>query len=369
MGGLECVDTMLKDGHWDACHGYHMGNTAENVDTKYQIAREQQDAFALASQQKASAAQKSGGFRDENAPVTIKTRKGDVQVVDDEYIRHDSTAEGMARLRPAFTKDGTVTAGNASGINDGAAALIVMSASEASRRGLTPLARIAGFATAGVDPAVMGIGPVPAAKSALARAGLALDDMDLVEVNEAFAAQTCAVERELDLHDPRLASLPRVLALSKSDLVDAATRGRARARWSGQLGPEVPVIVTSSVTGEGLRELSTELLRQVPVERTDETGPLELTRSPEELEEHRVFRPAADRGWHVERVGDRSFRVSGRGVERLVARYDLENEDALAYLERRLRGIGVIDALEGEGFEAGDEVEIAGVAFDLDPER
>jgi acetyl-CoA C-acetyltransferase len=197
MGGLEFVDTMLKDGLWDAFHGYHMGNTAENVATKYQITREQQDEFALASQQKASAAQKSGRFKDEIAPVTVKTRKGDIQVTDDEYIRHDSSIEGMARLRPAFTKDGTVTAGNASGINDGAAALILMTASEASKRGLTPLARIAAFATAGVDPAVMGTGPIPSSRKVLQRAGWKPDDLDLIEANEAFAAQAVAVNKDI----------------------------------------------------------------------------------------------------------------------------------------------------------------------------
>jgi acetyl-CoA C-acetyltransferase len=197
MGGLEFVDTMLKDGLWDAFHGYHMGNTAENVATKYQISREQQDEFALASQQKASAAQKSGRFKDEIAPVTVKTRKGDIQVTDDEYIRHDSSIESMARLRPAFTKDGTVTAGNASGINDGAAALILMTATEASKRGLTPLARIAAFATAGVDPAVMGTGPIPSSRKVLARAGWKPDDLDLIEANEAFAAQAVAVNKDI----------------------------------------------------------------------------------------------------------------------------------------------------------------------------
>jgi acetyl-CoA C-acetyltransferase len=197
MGGLEFIDTMLKDGLWDAFHGYHMGNTAENVATKYQITREQQDVFALASQQKASAAQKAGRFADEIVPVTVKGRKGDVIVSDDEYIRHDSSIEGMARLRPAFTKDGTVTAGNASGINDGAAALVLMTASEAARRGLTPLARIASFATAGVDPAVMGTGPIPATRKALERAGWKADDLDLMEANEAFAAQALAVNKDL----------------------------------------------------------------------------------------------------------------------------------------------------------------------------
>jgi len=197
MGGVEFIDTMLKDGLWDAFHGYHMGNTAENVASKYQITREQQDEFALASQQKASAAQKSGRFKDEIAPVTIKSRKGDVVVGDDEYIRHDSSIEGMAKLRPAFAKDGTVTAGNASGINDGAAALILMTASEASKRGLTPLARIAGFATAGVDPAVMGTGPIPSTRKVLGRVGWKPDDLDLVEANEAFAAQALAVNKDL----------------------------------------------------------------------------------------------------------------------------------------------------------------------------
>jgi acetyl-CoA C-acetyltransferase len=197
MGGVEFVDTMLKDGLWDAFHGYHMGTTAENVATKYQISREQQDAFALASQQKASAAQKSGRFRDEIVAVTVKTRKGDIQVTDDEYIRHDASPESMAKLRQAFSKDGTVTAGNASGLNDGAAALILMTATEAAKRGLTPLARIAGFATAGVDPAVMGTGPIPATRKVLQRVGWKPADLDLVEANEAFAAQALAVNLDL----------------------------------------------------------------------------------------------------------------------------------------------------------------------------
>jgi acetyl-CoA C-acetyltransferase len=197
MGGVEFIDTMLKDGLWDAFHGYHMGTTAENVATKYQITREQQDAFALASQQKASAAQKSGRFKDEITPVTIKGRKGDTVVSDDEYIRHDASADTMAKLRPAFSKDGTVTAGNASGINDGAAALVLMTASEAARRGLKPLARIAAFATAGVDPAIMGTGPIPATRKALGRAEWKADDLDLAEANEAFAAQAIAVNKDL----------------------------------------------------------------------------------------------------------------------------------------------------------------------------
>ena len=197
MGQLDMMDTMLKDGLWDVFHGYHMGVTAENVAKAYQITREEQDAFALASQQKASAAQKAGRFKDEITSVTVKTRKGETVVADDEYIRHDATLESMAKLRPAFAKDGTVTAANASGINDGAAALVVMSAKEAAKRGLTPLARIAAFATAGVDPALMGTGPVPASQKALQRAGWKAADLDLVEANEAFAAQACAVNKGL----------------------------------------------------------------------------------------------------------------------------------------------------------------------------
>ena len=197
MGDLSFIDTMIKDGLWDAFNGYHMGTTAENVAKAYQITRDEQDAFALASQLKAGAAQKAGRFKDEIVPVTIKGRKGDVVVEQDEYIRGDSTAEALAKLRPAFSKDGTVTAGNASGINDGACALVVMSAAEAAKRGLTPLARIAAFATAGVDPAVMGTGPIPSSRKALARAGWKPDDLDLIEANEAFAAQACAVNKDL----------------------------------------------------------------------------------------------------------------------------------------------------------------------------
>ena len=197
MGELGLIDTMIKDGLWDAFHGYHMGTTAENVASKYQITRDEQDAFATHSQQKASEAQKAGRFQDEIAPVTVKGRKGDTVVSEDEYIRHDSTKDAMAKLRPAFSKEGTVTAGNASGINDGAAALVVMSASEAERRGLKPLARIASFATAGVEPAVMGTGPIPATRKALKRAGWQAADLDLVEANEAFAAQACAVNKDL----------------------------------------------------------------------------------------------------------------------------------------------------------------------------
>jgi acetyl-CoA C-acetyltransferase len=195
MGDMQFVDTMIKDGLWDAFNGYHMGNTAENVARAFQITREEQDEFALASQQKASAAQKAGKFAGEIAAVTIKGRKGDVVVDQDEYIRHDASIEAMAKLRPAFSKDGSVTAANASGINDGAAALVVMSAKEAAKRGLTPLARIASFATAGVDPAVMGTGPIPSSTKALARAGWKHQDLDLIEANEAFAAQALAVNK------------------------------------------------------------------------------------------------------------------------------------------------------------------------------
>jgi acetyl-CoA C-acetyltransferase len=197
MGGLELVDTMLKDGLWDAFQGYHMGTTAENVAEKYQITREAQDAFAVASQNKASAASKAGRFRDEIAAVTVKGRRGDVVVDTDEYIRHDSDMAGMQKLRPAFSKTGTVTAGNASGINDGAAVVVVMGAGEASRRGLTPLAHIKSFATAGVDPAIMGTGPIPSARLALKRAGWSAAELDLIEANEAFAAQACAVNKDL----------------------------------------------------------------------------------------------------------------------------------------------------------------------------
>ncbi len=198
MGAVEMIDSMLKDGLWDAFNGYHMGNTAENVAEQWQITREQQDAFALASQNKAEAAQKAGRFRDEIVPVVIKTRKGETTVADDEYIRHGTKLEDMQALRPAFQKDGgTVTAGNASGINDGAAAVTLMRRDEAEKRGIKPLARIVSWAQSGVDPSVMGSGPIPAAKSALAKAGWSVNDLDLVEANEAFAAQACAVNKEL----------------------------------------------------------------------------------------------------------------------------------------------------------------------------
>ena len=197
MGDLGFVDTMIKDGLWDAFHGYHMGNTAENVAEKYQITREQQDAFAVASQNKAEAAIKAGRFKDEIVPVTIKGRKGDTVVDTDEHPRFGTTIDVVTKLRPAFSKDGTVTAGNASGINDGAAAVVLMSAEEALRRGLEPLARIVSWAHAGVDPAIMGTGPIPASRKALERAGWSVDDLDLVEANEAFAAQACAVNKDL----------------------------------------------------------------------------------------------------------------------------------------------------------------------------
>jgi acetyl-CoA C-acetyltransferase len=201
MGDMQFIDTMIRDGLWDIFNGYHMGNTAENVAEKWQITREQQDEFAATSQARAEAAQKSGRFKDEIVPVTISGRKGDTVVDTDEYPRHGTTTETLAGLRPAFTKDGTVTAGNASGINDGAAAVVLMSADEAKARGVNPLARIVSWATAGVDPAYMGSGPIPATKLALERAGWSIDDLDLIESNEAFAAQACAVMKDLGL-DP-----------------------------------------------------------------------------------------------------------------------------------------------------------------------
>jgi acetyl-CoA C-acetyltransferase len=197
MGDMKFVDTMIKDGLWDAFNGYHMGTTAENVATKWQISRDQQDEFALASQNKAEAAQKAGKFKDEIAAFTVKTRKGDVVVDADEYIRLGATIEGMQKLKPAFSKDGTVTAGNASGLNDGAAVAVLMTADEAERRGIEPLARIASWATAGVDPAIMGTGPIPASRKALQKAGWKASDLDLVEANEAFAAQACAVNKDM----------------------------------------------------------------------------------------------------------------------------------------------------------------------------
>ena len=197
MGNTELVDTMLRDGLMDAFQGYHMGVTAENIAQKWQITREEQDRFALASQEKAEAAQKAGKFDEEIVPVVIKTRKGEEVVKTDEHPRHGTTLEALAKLKPAFNKDGTVTGGNASGINDGAAAVVLMSADEAKRRGLKPLARIASWAQAGVDPAIMGSGPIPASKSALKKAGWTVGDLDLIEANEAFAAQAIAVNRDL----------------------------------------------------------------------------------------------------------------------------------------------------------------------------
>jgi acetyl-CoA C-acetyltransferase len=195
MGDVKFLDTMIKDGLWDAFNGYHMGTTAENVARQWQITREEQDRFAVASQNKAEAAKKAGKFKDEIAPVTIKTRKGETVVADDEYIREGATYDSVAKLRPAFDKDGTVTAGNASGINDGAAVAILMTLAEANKRGITPMAKIVSWAHAGVDPSIMGTGPIPASKKALERAGWTVADLDLVEANEAFAAQACAVNK------------------------------------------------------------------------------------------------------------------------------------------------------------------------------
>ncbi|WP_425356527.1 acetyl-CoA C-acetyltransferase [Zhengella mangrovi] len=197
MGDMKMIDTMIRDGLTDAFYGYHMGNTAENVARQWQLTRDDQDSFAVASQNKAEAAQKAGRFKDEIVPVTLKTRKGDVVVSDDEYIKHGVTMDSVAKLRPAFDKEGSVTAANASGINDGAAAAVLMTEDEASRRGITPLLRIVSWATAGVDPQIMGTGPIPASRRALEKAGWTVDDLDLVEANEAFAAQACAVNKDM----------------------------------------------------------------------------------------------------------------------------------------------------------------------------
>ncbi|AYE87798.1 MAG: acetyl-CoA C-acetyltransferase [Sulfitobacter sp.] len=206
MGDLQFIDTMIRDGLWDAFNGYHMGQTAENVAEKWQISRDQQDEFAVASQNKAEAAQKAGKFADEIVAYTIKTRKGETVVDQDEYIRHGATMEAMQKLRPAFTKDGSVTAANASGLNDGAAGALLMSANDAEKRGITPLARIASYATAGLDPSIMGVGPVYASRKALEKAGWKPEDLDLVEANEAFAAQACAVNKEMGW-DPEIVNV------------------------------------------------------------------------------------------------------------------------------------------------------------------
>jgi len=197
MGDMKYIDSMIRDGLWDAFNGYHMGQTAENVAEQWQISRDMQDEFALASQNKAEAAQKAGRFDDEVIPFTVKTRKGDIIVNKDEYIRHGATIESMQKLRPAFTKDGSVTAANASGLNDGAAGVLLMSAEEAEKRGITPMARIASYATAGLDPKIMGVGPIYASRKALDKAGWSVSDLDLVEANEAFAAQACAVNKDM----------------------------------------------------------------------------------------------------------------------------------------------------------------------------
>jgi acetyl-CoA C-acetyltransferase len=197
MGDMKFIDTMIKDGLWDAFNGYHMGNTAENVARQWQITREEQDRFAVASQNKAEAAKKAGKFKDEIVPVVIKTRKGETVFADDEYIKDGVTYESIAKLRPAFDKEGTVTAASASGINDGAAAVVLMTLEEARKRGITPLARIVSWAHAGVDPSIMGTGPIPASKKALEKAGWTVKDLDLIEANEAFAAQACAVNKGL----------------------------------------------------------------------------------------------------------------------------------------------------------------------------
>ena len=206
MGDMQYIDTMIRDGLWDAFNGYHMGQTAENVAEKYQISRDAQDEFAVASQNKAEAAQKAGKFDDEITAYTVKTRKGDIVVDKDEYIRHGATMEAMQKLRPAFTRDGSVTAANASGLNDGAAGALLMSADEAEKRGIEPLARIASYATAGLDPKIMGVGPIYASRKALDKAGWSVSDLDLVEANEPFAAQACAVNKEMGW-DPEIVNV------------------------------------------------------------------------------------------------------------------------------------------------------------------
>jgi acetyl-CoA C-acetyltransferase len=206
MGDMKYIDTMIRDGLWDAFNNYHMGQTAENVAEKFQITRDMQDEFAVASQNKAEAAQNAGRFDDEITAFTVKTRKGDIIVDKDEYIRHGATLEAMQKLRPAFTKDGSVTAANASGLNDGAAATLLMSADEAEKRGVEPLARIASYATAGLDPSIMGVGPIYASQKALDKAGWSVGDLDLVEANEAFAAQACAVNKEMGW-DPEIVNV------------------------------------------------------------------------------------------------------------------------------------------------------------------
>ena len=206
MGDMKYIDTMIRDGLWDAFNGYHMGQTAENVAEKWQISRDQQDELALASQNKAEAAQTAGKFDDEVVAFTVKTRKGDTVVDKDEYIRHGATMEGMEKMRPAFTKDGSVTAANASGLNDGAAGTLLMSADEAEKRGIEPLARIASYATAGLDPSIMGVGPIHASRKALDKAGWSVSDLDLVEANEAFAAQACAVNKDMGW-DPEIVNV------------------------------------------------------------------------------------------------------------------------------------------------------------------
>ncbi len=206
MGDVSYVDSMIRDGLWDAFNGYHMGQTAENVAQKWQISRDMQDEFAVMSQNKAEAAQKAGRFQDEITPFTVKTRKGDIVADQDEYIRHGATIEAMQKLRPAFTKDGSVTAANASGLNDGAAGVLLMSDAEAEKRGINPLARIASFATVGLDPSIMGVGPIYASRKALDKAGWSVSDLDLVEANEAFAAQACAVNKDMGW-DPEIVNV------------------------------------------------------------------------------------------------------------------------------------------------------------------
>jgi acetyl-CoA C-acetyltransferase len=259
MGDLALVDTMVKDGLWDAFHGYHMGQTAENIAARWQITREDQDRFATASQNKAEAAQKAGKFDGQIAPVTIKGRKGDTVVDKDEYIRHGATYEAMAGLKPAFTKDGSVTAANASGLNDGAAALVLMTLEEAGRRGLKPLARIASWANAGVEPEIMGTGPIPASRKALSKAGWTVADLDLVESNEAFAAQSLCVVKELGLDPAKVnvnggaIAIGHPIGASGARILAWGSRSASNAAKLGGLGQATCGAHATEMDGGGVR--------------------------------------------------------------------------------------------------------------------
>ena len=251
MGDMQLIDTMIRDGLWDAFNGYHMGQTAENVAEKWQISRDQQDEFAVASQNKAEAAQKAGKFSDEIMAYTVPGRKGDTIVDQDEYIRHGATMEAMQKLRPAFAKDGSVTAANASGLNDGAAGALLMSADEAEKRGIEPLARIASYATAGLDPSIMGVGPIYASRKALEKAGWKAEDLDLVEANEAFAAQACAVNKDMGWD-------PAIVNVNGGAIAIGHPIGASGARVLNTLLFEIiSIIIKQALTREGMKLKST----------------------------------------------------------------------------------------------------------------